>query len=58
MQYFNFSKLYEYLSILESILLFTLVFFVVWVLSSLYYWTTQDLRLRQSDAPKKDRNLI
>lgn len=57
MQYFNFHKLYDYLNMLESIAIFTMVVFVVWTLASLYYWSTEDLRLRQNVAPKKDKDL-
>lgn len=57
MQYFNFHKLYDYLNMLESIAIFTMVVFVVWTLASLYYWSTEDLRLRHYVAPKKDKDL-
>jgi len=56
-QYFNFNKLVDYFNMLEATLIFLGVVFVVYVLASLYYWTTQDLRLRQPDAPKNDEDL-
>lgn len=68
--HFPFEKLTEYSEALEALAIFAATFFVVYTLSSLYYWTTIDLkrsrpydlylgnkRVRHSDAPKNDKDL-
>jgi hypothetical protein len=55
MQYFNFRKLEQYMEIFDAIWISLAVFFIVWTLASLYYWSTEDLRLRHSDAPKNHK---
>lgn len=52
-EYFNFHKLEQYMEMFDAIWISLAVFGIVWTLASLYYWSTEDLRLRHSVAPKK-----
>lgn len=68
--HFPLEKLHEYAEMVEAVLIFSGVILIVYILSSLYYWTTIDLkrsrpydlnlgnkRLRQNVAPKNDKDL-
>ena len=55
MEYFNFRKLEQYMEIFDAIWISLAVFFIVWTLASLYYWSTEDLRLRHSVTPKDEK---
>ena len=60
-KYFAFNKLEQYTDIFNAAWISLAVFFIVWVLTSLYYdvWRDQYVgtpksKVRQSDAPKNE----
>lgn len=56
-QYFPFHKLQEYMDIFNAVWISLAVFFVVWVLATLYYDAWRDQYVRHFDADKSDEDL-